>query len=253
MNPEESKFLLSSLRPSDANSSDPEIAKAFEQMANDPELQAWFDAQHRFDETVSEKLNEISPPEDLKDTLLAGVRVSQKKRQWRTSTALACAALIGILLLSVILFRPINGDSTMAEYRTDMIQSLEQLTHIELPTGTAEEIRSYLNAEGQLPHFALPASWADRELGGCRILNWEGNQVSLICFRDKSGSEPPIHLLVLDASALKHTSISAAPTSVADGDWSTVYWKQGEKIYLLATQKKDLKLEDKILSDWTVS
>ena len=70
MDKDAAKLLLESYRPRDAD--DPIFAEALREVAADPELAAWFKDTQRFDALMSEKLQEMPVPTDLRNHILLG-------------------------------------------------------------------------------------------------------------------------------------------------------------------------------------
>ncbi|MGZ0656659.1 hypothetical protein ACWPKS_13730 [Coraliomargarita sp. W4R72] len=78
MNREEAKQLLELCRPGNTEDrQDPVLAEAFALLETDAELKAWFDEQQTIDAQISESINSIEVPADLKASILAGMRLHQ--------------------------------------------------------------------------------------------------------------------------------------------------------------------------------
>jgi hypothetical protein len=76
MHRDEAKQLLELCRPgNEADRQDPALAEAFALLESDEELRAWFDTQQAADARISESLNALEAPADLKATILAGMRL----------------------------------------------------------------------------------------------------------------------------------------------------------------------------------
>ena len=75
MDRQEAHNILQLCRPDNLEDrNDPLIAEALEQLKQDAELSAWFDEQQVFDNEISAELNKINPPEDLKASILVGMK-----------------------------------------------------------------------------------------------------------------------------------------------------------------------------------
>ncbi len=71
MTPEEAKKLLQAYRPSGADADDAEMRAALETAQADDALKAWQDQESSFDKAFAAKLQEVAPPADLKERILA--------------------------------------------------------------------------------------------------------------------------------------------------------------------------------------
>src|SRR5215470_6851095 len=80
MDNREAKFILNAYRPGGQDASDPRFAEAIEQARRDPGLEQWFKESVAFDATVTEKLHAVAVPVDLRDNILAGVKISRPLR-----------------------------------------------------------------------------------------------------------------------------------------------------------------------------
>jgi hypothetical protein len=81
--------------------------------------------------------------------------------------------------------------------------------------------------------FNLPAGLQGRPALGCRVVEWNGHKVSLLCFELEN--RRMAHLLVVDRSALRDPP-GSAPQYARFGKIATAAWSQGERVYLLASQ-----------------
>lgn len=78
MNREEAQQLLELCRPGNVDDrQDPVLADAFALLETDAELKVWFDQQQALDAQISEHMNSIEVPADLKASILAGMRLHQ--------------------------------------------------------------------------------------------------------------------------------------------------------------------------------
>lgn len=78
MDREEAKKILQVCRPDNSEDrADPVIAEAIALAEKDEELMAWFEAEQDFDRQMCDEFQTIAPPQDLKATILAGMRSHQ--------------------------------------------------------------------------------------------------------------------------------------------------------------------------------
>src|SRR5437867_8043687 len=80
MDNREAKFILNAYRPGGEDASDPLFAEALVQAQRDPVLARWFNESIAFDTAVTEKLCDVAVPADLRENILAGVKVTRPRR-----------------------------------------------------------------------------------------------------------------------------------------------------------------------------
>src|SRR5207249_674724 len=98
----EAKFILNAYRPAGQDASDPRFAEAFEQARRDPGLDRWFSESIAFDTAMTEKLRALEVPPDLRENILAGVKVSRPLRWSKPFIKWAIAAALISLPFSVL-------------------------------------------------------------------------------------------------------------------------------------------------------
>ena len=105
MDNRQAKFILNAYRPGGQDGIDPRFAEALEQARRDPILERWFLDSLAFDAAITEKLRANEVPPDLRENILAGVKVSRPLRwsnplvQWAIAAAVLVAAIVGSLTL----------------------------------------------------------------------------------------------------------------------------------------------------------
>ncbi len=104
MDNREAKFILSAYRPGGQDASDSRLSEALEQARRDPMLEGWFRDSIAFDAAMTEKVRGIDVPSDLRENILAGVKVSRvphwknRLRKWTIAAALILGATLGSLI-----------------------------------------------------------------------------------------------------------------------------------------------------------
>lgn len=190
MKNEEAKFLLHAYRPSGRDANDPAMAEALTQARQDPGLRDWFAREQAHGSAVSEKLNSITPPANLRDAILTGARAGQaaefKHRAWRQPVWLAFAAVAALLLAfgSWWRFAPVPGD-TLDEFALNFV---DRRFFLKKRGADVSELKSWLAAQGGPLPGDLPASFARLRALGCRQVEFDGHDVSLVCF-ERDGKE----------------------------------------------------------------
>jgi len=102
MDNRQAKFILNAYRRGGQDASDPRFSEALEQARHDPILERWFSESVTFDAAVAEKLRAIEVPPDLRENIIAGVKVSRPLRapliKWAIAAALILMAIFGSLI-----------------------------------------------------------------------------------------------------------------------------------------------------------
>jgi hypothetical protein len=240
MNIQEAKLILGACRPRGQDAADPRVQEALELANRDPELAAWQARECRLNAALGGKVREQSrPPADLKAAILAATRMARpvpwyQQPAWITAMA---AMLIGALVLLALVL-PKKGGAEFARFQTEMADVLSSKDfHLDHATPSASEARQWL-ADRRVD-FVLPAKLEAQPTHGCRVLDWQGHRVSLVCF-ELAGGET-VHLFTVDRSALR----DAPPEQLkfgAAGRYALAGWTRGEKVYLAASSKGEASL-----------
>src|SRR5437867_4392387 len=102
MDNREAKFILGAYRPNGQDAGDPRFSEALEQVRRDPMLERWFNESIAFDRAITEKWRAIEVPPDLRENILAGVRVSRPLRspfiKWAIAAVVILAAVVGSVI-----------------------------------------------------------------------------------------------------------------------------------------------------------
>lgn len=233
MNSEEAKFILQAYRHNERDAEDPQIARALAQARRDPELEAWLVEDARLHRLVSDRLKSISVPAQLKAQILAGGKIARAPRWWQRPIGLAAAAALVIFcsLAAVVLVDRQPRD--FAAFRSEMSQFLTtELTYLDSESRDVNALQAYLSRHDSPADFQLPAKMRELASIGCRVLNWHGRKVSLICFHFGQGRE--VHLFIMDQTDWNHLPPEQSPALVSSGFWMTAAWQREGKAFLLA-------------------
>lgn len=234
MSNDEAKFLLCAYRPGGHDSADPEMTAALEQVRRDPALAAWFAREQAHGAAVTAKLREISPPAGLRDRILAGARASRESRTphawWRRRAWLAAAATVAVLLTLTAIWRlsPVRG-ATFEDFAVNFVDRGFRLQKHSADVGV---LRSWLaDKRGPLP-TALPAEFAQLRALGCRTLEFQGRDVSLLCF-ERGGKE--FHVFVTRRSESPGASSEPSPRFLDRGKLVAATWTDAANRYVVVS------------------
>jgi hypothetical protein len=235
MSNDEAKFILAAYRPDGREASDARFAEAIAQAERDPELRGWWERQRAFDTKIAAKLAEVMPPPGLRDSILAGARVSQpRRRAWKLPVWLAAAAAVALLIVAAITLRPSLRGPSLDDFATLAVKDLaiDYAEHTGFPPGLD-------GVQGQLAAAALPLpqgmklSLADLRRERCRTVSIAGREVFEICFQ-RDGSW--FHLYAARRSDFSSGRPEAKPRLISQGDFSAMAWADSANAYALVVR-----------------
>ncbi len=235
MDNREAKFILSAYRPSGQDANDPRFSQVLEQVRRDPILERWFRESAAFDSAVTEKLRALDPPADLRESILAGLRVSRPHRwsnafiKWAIAAAVILCATLGPLIWHN--WRP----ARLAGWQSEGLDAISSLVRNEskfdAQSHNAADLVAWLSANHAPAPQKLPPNLERLESLGCKTFSWNGTPVSVICFTRPGGGL--IHLVFTKAADGVRDNV---PRFVQQRHWATATWCSGEMIYMLALE-----------------
>jgi hypothetical protein len=237
MNNEEAKLILQAYRPGGQDANDPRFREALDQAQRDPELARWFANEQALDSRISAKVKTaIKPPAHLKSQLLAQRKIVRPVVWWKMPAwQLAAAACLALLVtIGVLWFKP-AGQAQFAAYRTSMAEFAgNKLDRLDLMSHDVAEVRRWLAQRESHGDLVLPAGLNGRPSLGCRLLDWKGHKVSLVCF--ELGNKQVAHLLVVDSAAFQDAP-TESPVFNQVGNVATASWSRDGKTYVVASKE----------------
>ncbi|MBI2928684.1 MAG: hypothetical protein HYY24_23725 [Verrucomicrobia bacterium] len=234
MTNQEAKFILRAYRPSGRDACDPQFQDALEQTKHDPELAKWFAEERALDARLAEKLRGAIPiPTGLKAELLAARKILRPLPWWQRQPWLAAAAAVVLLIAAAGVSLWPRGPRQFAAFRDAMVTaSFNRDPHITTMLSDVNAIKQWLAQQGFKGEIVLPMGLRTRPAAGCRILDWRGHKVSLICFH--TGASKHVDLFVIDEADLPGVLLQGTPRFEAHGGLMTASWRQSGKVYFLA-------------------
>jgi uncharacterized membrane protein YbaN (DUF454 family) len=233
MNNEEAKLILQAYRPGGLDASDPLFAEALEHARRDPELQKWFAEEQALDSQIQSKLRSaVAVPRDLKANLLALRKIIRPVPWLFQPMKLAAAAAVVLLLgLSAFLLLP-QKPTQLALFREKMVRcSMQEHGHITFESPDIAKIQQWLQARGVDANFELPAGLQGKPAQGCRVVDWNGQKATMVCFVLDTGEH--VDFFVMDRTGLPDMPENGAPQFASANGLMTVTWAKGGKVYLL--------------------
>jgi hypothetical protein len=240
MDSREAKFMLSAYRPRGQDANDPRFAEALEQVRRDRILQHWFDESVAFDAAMAEKLSAILVPNDLRESILTGAKVTHAPQHWKNrwlkwaiAAAVVLSATLGVSIWHNTRPAPVAGWQLQA---LDAILSAiaRNESHFDLISRNPADLVKWLRANDAPAGKNLPRDLDKLPSIGCKTFFWHGKPVSLICFTLPDGRA--IHLVMTNASAGSDLAIKHAARVIQQGNWATATWREGDMVYMLALE-----------------
>jgi len=243
MNNEAAKLILQAYRSGGQDANDPQFQEALAQARRDPELAPWLAQEQALDARIGAKLGRaIAPPANLKAQLLAQQKIVRPVIWWqRPAVRYALAACLALFAtVAVVWFNAwranefqAHGDN-FATYRATMADFTGfKLNRLDMKSSDVAEVRRWLAQKNSHADLVLPVGLEGRPSLGCRVLDWQGHQVTLVCFARESGQVA--HLLVVDQSLFPDAPGESPVFNEAAGV-ATASWSRGGKTYVVASK-----------------
>ncbi len=235
MNSQEAKLILQAYRLGGQDAADPLFQEALDQLKRDPELANWFAHERVIEMRVQTKIRDaLKPPAHLKAHLLAQGRIIRPVARWRQPMWLAAAASIALLGILATTWLKRSNAPEFAAFRQTMVQNAMQTTdHVSFETHDLTKIQQWLKDRDMDTNFDLPLALRDHPAEGCRVVNWNGQRVALICYVLNGGDH--LDLFVLDSARFRGFTRTETPEFAQTDGLMTASWTRGNKTYLLAT------------------
>ena len=146
---------------------------------------------------------------------------------------MAAAAAFLILLAVGSLWFSTRAQSNFTAYRDTMTDFLNnRFDHLDFKAKDVAQLQNWLAGQGAPADFVVPEGMRDLPSHGCRVLDWDGRKVSLVCYHLAKRKE--IHLFVIRDTRFADGPPKGSFRFVSSGGWTTASWKQGNKTLLLA-------------------
>jgi hypothetical protein len=238
MNNQEAKLILQAYRPNGQDASDPFFTEALEQAQRDPELQKWFAEENVLHTCLKTRLETAIPvPPGLKSELLA-LRKTVRPTPWWLQPMKLAAAVAMLLSLGTVMFLLAQRPTQLARFREAMAHSSAQMQeHVAFESHDFAKIQQWLQGQNMDTHFDLPVTLQGGIPQGCRVVDWNGLKVTMLCFF-KDGQH--MDLFVMDRTGLPSLPENGALQFAKAGSLMTATWASGQKVYLLTGQSKEL-------------
>jgi anti-sigma factor RsiW len=263
MTRDEAKIILQSFRSNGQDADDSFFAEASALAKTDAELAVWFAQQQKFDALVSSEIKSLPASPNLKAKILAR---ENKQRQkivelpapvwWRnlfsfnSPVSWAMAAAVVILLGIAVFWNQSNGSARFADYSAQMVSAaINDSNHVDMENKDMKQVVAWLGEHHGENKLVLPVALnGDNGLAGCRVLDWHGQKVSMLCY-GLSGSGH-VDLFVTEVNAFSDAPPVDRPQFANSGGTPTASWSHDGKVYLMVGHGEATDLQ-KILQPQT--
>ncbi|HEV2452955.1 MAG TPA: hypothetical protein VGY98_01755 [Verrucomicrobiae bacterium] len=236
MNNQEAKLILQAYRPNGQDAADPFFAEALEQVRLDPELQKWLGEETVLNSRIQKRLETAIPiPAGLKSELLALRKTVSPTPWWLQPMKLAAIGLVFAALGSLLLLIP-QRTGQVASFRGTMARSsLQTQEHVVFLSHDIASIQQWLQSKNMDSHFDLPTLLQAGTPQGCRVVDWNGHQATMICFMVNG-----LHmdLFVMNRAGLPNFHETGAPQFASADGLMTAMWSGNGNVYLLTADNQ---------------
>ena len=239
MNRNEAKETLMLYRPGSADAEDPDFREALQWCEQDAELRHWFDEHCAVYLAMRKKFREVTPPEGLKEQIVAERKVRTAPAWRRPAILLASVAAVAVLTGIVFLSLPSREDTSYAVYRSRMTQIARTGYGMDLATNDLNQIRTFLAKNGAPADYDIPAALRGATPTGCAIETWLGAKVSMICFHSGRPLPPnqssDLWLFIARKGTIAKSPTDAAPAFASVNGATSANWSSDNSVYTLVT------------------
>ncbi|WP_221029106.1 hypothetical protein [Actomonas aquatica] len=253
MTNEEAKFLLQGYRPNGRDAEDPALAEALARAERDPALRNWFEREQAFDAVIAGKLREVAPPAGLRESILAGTRLSEQpvaeparrsQAWWRSGWGVMLAAAAAVAMMVTLALNPSADGPVVASLpRAELLlkTSLADYRGAHPATPHADELGTFgawLEADGNtLATQVMPVDMEELRRLGCRAIEVSGMEMFEICFV-RNGEW--YHLYIAPRDGFDPDSLHEEPMFHEQGQFVAASWSDKDYVYLVSsTSGKD--------------
>jgi len=188
---------------------------------------------------MRKKFREVTPPEGLKEQIVAERRVRTAPGWRRPAILLASVAAVAVLTGIVFLSLPSREDTSYPVYRSWMTQVARTGYGMDLATNDLNQIREFLARHGAPADYEMPPALRGATPTGCAIETWLGTKVSMICFRSDRTLPPnqssDLWLFVARRGTIAKAPVGATPAFVAVNGAISANWAADSSVYTLVT------------------
>ena len=245
MTNEEAKFMLQGYRPNGQDADNEAFAEALAQAERDPSLRAWFEREQAFDALIAGKLREVRAPDGLRESILAGTKLSTQPvaaertpAWWRGAWGVALAAAAAIALVTTLWLNPARSPAVASLPGAELLLKTALAEyHGEHPMGLhADEmgaLGAWLETEGShLASGKIPVNLTELHERGCRVIGVAGLELFEICFR-RDGNW--YHVYLAPRQSFDPSTVRDEPMFHEQGEFVAASWADEKFVYLVSS------------------
>ncbi len=258
MNIERAKELLSGKMEDSGEELAKELNEALVMLESDPALQDWMEQQEQMDPIFKEAITDAPVPEGLEGKLLQTVGAAKvgslPAGKWmRWGMAIAAVLVLGIGSLFVIpkgekVIQGIQGTiakttpDSFDHFRDGMAYFIRNVYFkLDHTTQDIDSIENWL-IDHQAPVYEfLPSELLALDPIGCKQFQWQGQNVSLVCFHTRDGKI--VHMFILEKDSVEERRYQDITTIAASHDLETGGWTTDSKVYVLVGSDPEVDIE----------
>jgi hypothetical protein len=241
VNSTQAREILALYRPGTDDPASEEFAQAMSLVRSDSELKLWFDQHCAAHEAVRARFHSIIVPEGLKEQILSERKVRTTMAFRRTVSLYAGVAALCILVAGVaVYYSQKPSPEAYALFQGRMTGTLLRGTYpeMDLETNDLSQIRKYLAGRQAFGDYVMPDGLSRATSTGCKVLQWHGKNVAMVCFKSgvNPGPGPDLYLFVISRSSVSSPPPSKGIQTGQKSGLAMASWSSGDKTYLLAGQ-----------------
>ncbi len=239
MDNDQAKSIFREGRPAD----DPLAVEALAHLQRDPALARWLAEERALDTAIAGKLRSITAPAGLRAAILAGTPEAARPARSSRRSAFTLAALIFLLLGCAAVWLPIltaHPDS-LASFQSEMGAILTDGFRFQYQSALLPALQGWLAEKHGITHYRVPpALAAQTRPTGCRVFDWNGKKVALLCFYTADGQV--VHLTMIARADLHDAPTSPQPRYAHRGTWTSATWTSGDTVYFVMSPLSEATL-----------
>jgi hypothetical protein len=234
MNNLEAKMILQAYRPSGDDASDPFFREALEQVERDPELKKWFANEMAWDANLRSRLETALPvSRNLKANLLALQKLERPIPWWLNLARLTAATAIIALVVFVCILFTMPPEKSLGAFRQAMtVCSLQHHEHVTFEANDLSKIQAWLQGNGATTNFDLPPEIQAVGVQGCKVIDWNNQKVTMICFFSQEKGEH-LDLFIVNNPNGSLLPKAQAPQFARENGLMTACWSKNDNFYVL--------------------
>jgi len=252
MNSKKAKKRVDAARPEGQDDDDPLIAAALDKLVGEAGGPAWIEETRGRDRARAERLAGTPVPADLRERILDSVAadlgeepVPAPASAYGPFVRMAVAVAAMVLIVSSAAFAWYSRVSARFQDQPDFRSAMAYYTSVvpfqlDYQSDHLPGIRQWLRgADAPLPEGIPPALLEKLPLG-CKKLDWNGVDVSLICFFEALPGDRIIHLFVAPRDKLGEAAIGDIDTTLRSHGFETRGWVTDGYVCVLVPSKRDM-------------